>query len=281
MNLRNALAHARAGDLHYYLWKVNPALLRAWLRLRGMSATEAYSAMQKTVYEARARTDPKAFVVGMYEWHERYDYETELLRHGPGADAVALDFGCGPGRMIRRMATRLARVDGVDIAEENLRAAREYCGDLPVPPVLHLTAGRDLAEIPSATYDLVYSTICLQHIPVHSIRNALVAEMYRVLRPGGRLALQMAQGESVAAVTARASSAEYPAHFAGWGDDATSASDTNGLHDVVVTPGDHATIERELSAIGFRDVSFATTPPPHPTHYLEWLYLYATKPGDR
>ncbi|MEJ7676224.1 MAG: hypothetical protein WKF59_26850 [Chitinophagaceae bacterium] len=66
-----------------------------------------YINMQKSIYE-----NPKyssADIVGFYDWHEEFPYETLLLYINGDIrkpvfnqfnDKVALDFGCGPGRMV-------------------------------------------------------------------------------------------------------------------------------------------------------------------------------------
>lgn len=277
MNPRHILAHVRARDVRYGLWRASPTLLRGWLRLRGIRGHDAYLAMQKTVYEARARVGAREYVVGMFEQHERYDYEGYLLAHGPHdpGSCVALDFGCGPGRMIQRMARAFQRCDGIDIAAENLRQARVYCAGLRSAPQLYLTEGQDLHAIPSDRYDLVYSTICLQHIPVHEVRLGIIRDMRRVLRRGGRLALQMALTDDMQGVQERARAAGYRARFAAWGDNVVDAEDTNGLHDVAVTEGDFPRIRSEVEELGFHDVQFAVAPPPHATHYTAWVYIYA------
>ncbi len=65
--------------------------------------------------EAFTRTDDNELVVGSYVHHEGMDYERWLLSGvsiRPGA--LALEYGCGPGRMLLRLAPRFARIDGID-----------------------------------------------------------------------------------------------------------------------------------------------------------------------
>lgn len=280
--------HVAARDVKYLLWKVSPALLFAAYRASGRSASQAYSAMQKVVYEARARVDPKTFVVGMFEAHEQYDYETHLLRPftderlNVGSKAVheliALDFACGPGRMIRRMAKRVGRCDGIDISAENIRAAQEYCAGVSPRPELYVNNGRDFASIGDDVYDLVFSTIALQHIPVHEIRQNIFAEMFRVMKSGASLSLQMAYGNTFDKVIEAARQAGYPAQFARWRENAYRARDTNGFHDVVITADTLGEVREDLQRIGFENVTHELADLPHASHYDNWIFLYARKP---
>ncbi len=101
----------------------------------------------------------------------------------------ALDFGCGPGRLTQAMAARFERVDGVDIAPEMIDRARELnrAGDRCA---YHLNAVADLRLFPDATFDFVYSSITLQHMPP-GFSRCYIAEFTRVTRPGGVIVFQL------------------------------------------------------------------------------------------
>ena len=94
-----------------------------------------YSGMQKQVYEQEV---PPESIVGNFEWHEEYPYETFLLHRNGDIrkplfertdDKVALDFACGPGRMVKRMKNLFKEVDGCDISARLLEFARKYVND--------------------------------------------------------------------------------------------------------------------------------------------------------
>jgi SAM-dependent methyltransferase len=102
----------------------------------------------------------------------------------------ALDFGSGAGRTTQALADHVDTVIGVDAAESMLELARR----------LDTTGGRcqfirnirdDLSMFGSASFDLVYSSLVLQHLPPDSARIFL-GELARVLRPGGALIVQVA-----------------------------------------------------------------------------------------
>jgi arsenite methyltransferase len=110
----------------------------------------------------------------------------EWLNIPPGG--VALDVGSGPGNVTASLA-RAAGPDGlalgVDISEPMLaRAVRAEAG----PQVGFIRADAQRLPLRDNTVDAVISAAVLQLIPDHA---AAVAEMARVLRPGGRLAIMV------------------------------------------------------------------------------------------
>jgi SAM-dependent methyltransferase len=103
---------------------------------------------------------------------------------GPPEGLRFLDVGCGPGETDGFLEGRVARLAGVDIAPKMLERARERN---PWAEYRHLEPG---AEIPFAagSFDVCFAICVLHHVPV-SQRPGLVAEMKRVCRPGGLIAL--------------------------------------------------------------------------------------------
>jgi len=94
--------------------------------------------------------------------------------------ATALDFGCGIGRMAVALAGNYSRVTGVDISPEMVKRARE---NVKHPAVEFTLLDGDSLPFPDASFDLVYSTIVVQHISAP--HNACyVSEFFRVTRAG-------------------------------------------------------------------------------------------------
>jgi ubiquinone/menaquinone biosynthesis C-methylase UbiE len=101
--------------------------------------------------------------------------QAELMRPlAHGADV--LEVGCGTGLLMDRIADVCNSLQGVDISSGMAARARKRGHRVMV-------GGADRLPFADNSFDLVYSFKVLAHI--ESIRQAL-AEMTRVLRPGGR-----------------------------------------------------------------------------------------------
>jgi SAM-dependent methyltransferase len=234
-----------------------------------MSPDNLFTRMQADYYRREAalwqpdRRDP---VVGAFDAHNAWaDYD--LLFEGLDTKGmVALEFACGPGRNLARYAGRFAGLDGVDMDKTNLvNASRWLASQGAKSGVLWPCNGVDLSGLPSSTYDLVFSTIALQHIPVHAIRQNYFREFARVLRPGGYLTAQMGYGHS-----------DNPG-WAEYHEDRWDAQGTNGACDVKVTDTGH--LRHDLTAAGFAHESFRSIvrpPGPGDTH-PNWLFFRVRK----
>jgi SAM-dependent methyltransferase len=106
----------------------------------------------------------------------------------PARNEVALEIGCGLGRVAKSLAERFDRVIGVDISPEMLERARQLVDEPRVE--LLLGDGASLAGVEDASVDLVLSFTVLQHIPDPKVIEAYLREAGRVLRPGGVLVFQ-------------------------------------------------------------------------------------------
>jgi len=102
----------------------------------------------------------------------------------------ALDFGCGAGRLTRALAIHFRAVAGVDISLTMLRKAVELNHEIPNCRFVLNTAPA-LACFKDDAFDLVYTSIVLQHFPGKAAIAAAISELLRVLRPGGLLAFQL------------------------------------------------------------------------------------------
>jgi SAM-dependent methyltransferase len=147
-------------------------------------AIEAYYDDYATWYESERR--------------EGYYGVVNDLEFGFVAEAVtgrdALEIGCGTGLILERTAARARRATGIDLSagmarfttrQKGLTVAQASATDLP------FAAG---------SYDVVYSFKVLPHVPDLA---AAVAEIRRVLRPGGRAFVEVYNPWSLKALAAR------------------------------------------------------------------------------
>jgi SAM-dependent methyltransferase len=117
------------------------------------------------------------------------DYERLDVRHG----MTVLDLGCGEGRHAFEAYRRGARVVAVDWGEPEVQTTRRWltaiaeAGEAPDGARAEVLRG-DLTALPiaDASVDRVIAAEVLEHIPDDA---AAFAEIARVLRPGGRVAV--------------------------------------------------------------------------------------------
>ncbi len=117
-------------------------------------------------------------------------FAKRLVEHGyvrPGSRA--LDVACGTG-VVSRAAAVLAgaggSVAGVDLGEPTVAIARSYPAEENAAPIDYAQA--DAAALPFDAEDFDVA-LCQQGLQFFPERAAALAEMRRVLKPGGRVAV--------------------------------------------------------------------------------------------
>jgi SAM-dependent methyltransferase len=184
-------------------------------------------------WDTRAYQKNGAFV------HKLADGVLEWLAPQPGERI--LDLGCGDGQLTARLVATGAIVVGVDASAEMLAAAR----------VRGIDAHEGRAEsLPFAdqTFDAVFSNAAL-----HWVRDqdAMMAEVRRVLKPGGRFVAEMGGHGNIAAIRV-ALTAVLARHGYGDREDGVNYFPTADSYD------------RRLARHGFRVERMALIPRPTP-----------------
>jgi len=161
-------------------------LARDWTRLGEQDPLWAVYVAPET---RGGRWDVEEFLaVGRREVDAAFAQLPRLGLH-PGR-RLALDFGCGVGRLSAALAGHVDRVLAVDVAESMLQVARRM--DRTGGRVRYvLNRSEDLSFVPSASVDVVYSSLVLQHLPPVLARGYL-REFARVLAPDGAAVVQVA-----------------------------------------------------------------------------------------
>lgn len=130
------------------------------------------------------------------EFHSRRRKATQELAAmlAPTASDHVIDIGSGLGGPSRYLAARHgARVSGVDLTPEFVTTATALTARVGLSELVEFREGSALAlPFPDASFDLAWTQNVAMNI---SDRARFYAEIHRVLKPGGRLALQdVAQG---------------------------------------------------------------------------------------
>jgi ubiquinone/menaquinone biosynthesis C-methylase UbiE len=101
-----------------------------------------------------------------------------------------LDVGCGTGTLAMEAARRVGhtgRVTGVDPGTQQIAHARAKAARRNAPIEFKIGVIEQL-PFPDQTFDVVFSTLMMHHLPAPLKRQGL-AEIARVLKPGGRLVI--------------------------------------------------------------------------------------------
>jgi trans-aconitate 2-methyltransferase len=186
----------------------------------------------------------------------QFSWGMEVLgRLDLGGDEVALDAGCGSGRVTAELLKRLpaGRVIAVDASEAMVAKARERLGD----GVNYVVADLSTLELEDQV-DLLFSTATLHWILDH---DELFRSLRAALRPGGRLVAQCGGEGNVAehanVIAAVAARPEFSEHLAG----------LTGIWNFASPE----TTEAKLRAAGFGDVRCWLEPKPvQPENPLEF-----------
>ena len=126
-------------------------------------------------------------------YHRMVDeLELELVRrHGAGGDI--LEAGCGTGLLLKEAAAIGRTAVGLDLSRGMLGQARARGLRVVQGSITRI-------PLPAASFDLVYSMKVLAHVPPI---EAAVAEMARLVRPGGHLLLEFYNPRSLRYLTKR------------------------------------------------------------------------------
>lgn len=115
-------------------------------------------------------------------WRRRF--VTDISRDLPSGAAV-LDLACGTGDLTQALARKGYVVTGLDISSEMMEIGKSKCRDLPQQPQFILGSAEQIPFAETA-FDAVTIAFGLRNF---DHRAQCLAEIRRILKPGGRLAV--------------------------------------------------------------------------------------------
>lgn len=150
--------------------------------------------------------DVRAFFDGIAgEYRERHGsaepllaYRLALVRRllAPTRGGALLEIGCGPGTHLFALADEFGRAIGTDLSPRMIDAAKRIRGThaRAARIELHAEPAERLASIADGSVDAVLCVGAFEHM---LDKTAVLAEVHRVLRYGGRFACLTLNGESL------------------------------------------------------------------------------------
>ena len=122
---------------------------------------------------------------GIAEWRELREM---LCSYGITPGGTCVEIGCGAGRLTNALAGDLETVHACDVSPDRILQLRGIANSGKVTG--HLLTGPTL-PLDNHSADLCISTHVFQHIADAGVVHEYIAEMYRVLRPGGCILIHM------------------------------------------------------------------------------------------
>jgi SAM-dependent methyltransferase len=113
------------------------------------------------------------------------DYLVDILnaRQGGAAKAELLDVGCGVANAHKQLTGRVGGISGVDVSAASIAVARQRN-----PGIRYEVFDGTHLPFADQSFDTAFAINVFHHVPVAQ-RPALVADVRRVLRPGGLFAI--------------------------------------------------------------------------------------------
>lgn len=138
-----------------------------------------------------------ARVNARHPWNHNEHFHGWILRNLPARRQAAVDVGCGAGVLAGKLASRFARVTGIDADEGMAAAAGARLSGDPRVSIMRCRFEEFAAESGEGEADLITMVAVLHHLDL----GGTLPQIPRLLAPGGRLlVVGLAKVDSVADV---------------------------------------------------------------------------------
>lgn len=109
----------------------------------------------------------------------------ETRAHGIPLSGRVLDYGCGPGHLLKHLIAEGVPCEGADFDRVSLDQTRERVGTSPLFNGVTLIDALP-SQLPANAFDAVFLIETLEHLIGEEL-TATLTELRRILRPGGHL----------------------------------------------------------------------------------------------
>lgn len=136
---------------------------------------------EKLFHDATYEMQTRSSISFMYPEHTsiQQQYHNAISQNCEGK--IVLEYGCGLGSQTYFLATKNAKVHGIDISDIAIKAAQDEAKKRNVPIDFRVMNAERL-EFPAETFDIVCGSSILHHLDLAKA----VREIRRVLKTGGK-----------------------------------------------------------------------------------------------
>ena len=139
-------------------------------------------------YDSSAYFDESSHLTDARSAFQRYRVANVLEIHRPDPGARVVDLGCGWGTFSFEMGKQAADVVGVDFSAKSIDLCHRRLVLDPRDNLRFLCADAGDTDLEAGAWDLVVAADLFEHLYPDDSRR-VVAEAYRLLRPGGRFSV--------------------------------------------------------------------------------------------
>jgi ubiquinone/menaquinone biosynthesis C-methylase UbiE len=148
------------------------------------------------IHDLTITTDPVGSL-GFFQQLDDYRYEKlnylpRLVNFSSYQGKKVLEVGCGAGIDLVRFARAGAIITGIDLSKTSIDLARKNIDQNGMKAELYVMNGEDM-HLPDTDFDVVYAHGVLQYT---ANPKKMIAEIYRVLKPGGEAILMVYNRDS-------------------------------------------------------------------------------------